>query len=238
MNRRTLMLLGASLPFLASCGPSGPKKSLRYRLKAYVTVEGRKYTGSTVLETVWTDTAVEGFDMGSRWSGKTWGDAITINLGSQRVLLGLLNSVAGTDPSAGISTRAPERQLIRTLLGATSPREIKYAQDVDDLAQVRGEHEIRESQLWPPFVLFPDIRKLETIELINPAVSPTGKDGVTIDRVTLSITNGPISRGIEKRLPWWGGGQFKSGEVLEHRSHEPLYEQIDRLNFKADGEPK
>lgn len=225
MNRRAVFFSGLYAFALAGCGGLGETKKLRYRLKLYVHVDGKEYTGSSVLETRWFNNGSWAIGAVPPWQASATGDAVTVNLGAHGLLFGLLDDL--NNMRRGFGAGMPDIYLSPYL-----PRQFdtgeRYRSGAifDDIAALRGEYDLEPSAV-PILIRFRDLNDVKTAELVEPGdfASIYGPQS-TFDRATISVATEPITRGIEKRLPWlsnfprYGGSGFV-----------PLFEKLGKGNF-------
>lgn len=71
-------------------------------------------------------------------------------------------------------------------------------------------------------VTFRDIDDPASVEKVDPAnLAATFGEGVSLKRITVELTDGPVTRGIEERLPWLPN----------------VYENLRSKDFKPEGIP-
>src|ERR1700744_5416650 len=99
-HRRDLLRAALVLPCssVAACGIFTRSYMFYFRIVLTVLVDGTERFGSTILKERWVDTLGAG-DVPGRWIGDLSGDAIFVDLGKTRALIGLLGSV-GSQPTA------------------------------------------------------------------------------------------------------------------------------------------
>lgn len=220
MNRRlflcTSLAAGGALA-LSGCELFYPSASLRYRMTVEVdTPEGLK-TGSSVIETTISDGPGLGDASGINYTLK--GEAIAVDLPGGRTLFALLRGVEQGSPSdyhAG---------LLLNLLGAgvptipPMPRRYEPQEWVDAFREARRlkpmlvippkieryPDRVKKGRdvILPLLVTFTDIRDPKTVIKVDPDdMAKSFGPGVTLRRITLQITDDPVTTGIEKRLAW------------------------------------
>ena len=204
MKRRSIlqaMAGSAAMMALGGCGSSGKSISYRYRLTVEVdTPEGLK-TGSSVIEMTKNDQQGIG---GSSLETRVTGEAAAIDLPGGQVVFALLDQADHVARNA-IDPHLPEL-----------PRTIDWwYQDYQRMKQQTGIYELPRMgpapfrvdgmvNAWPMLVHFRDIRDPGTVEQVDPDnVAATLGAGYAIKRITVQITDAPVTKGIEKRLGWF-----------------------------------
>lgn len=203
MNRRAMMISVATIAalLLVACGRADKSISYRYRLTVEVdTPEGLK-TGSSVI-----GVKIEGQQglEGSHLDVRATGEAVAVDLPGGQTLFALLDKADGAAPNA-IDPHLPE-------LPNTADW---WYQDYGRVTQQVGIYELPRTRLsgfrvdgmanvWPTLVHFRDIRDPSTVEQVDPDnVAATLGAGYAIKRITVQITDAPVTKGIEKRLGWF-----------------------------------
>jgi hypothetical protein len=165
-----------------------PTYTTRYRLTVNAAIGEQQYSGSSVIEIrVKMQPRLLG-DMPS-WTFRVNGDAVFVDLGSGR------NLVAPLSPGPSKGSDA-----VNVLFRAFH---IPFlADNAADLKSLHGERGL-DPAAWPAFVTFRDVNNPLSVEVVNPpALEKTFGPGARIDSVTLTITNDPVTRGLEQGLPW------------------------------------
>ena len=92
------------------------------------------------------------------------------------------------------------------------------------VAGVRGNREVSRER-YPLLVTFGDISDPATVKLVDPEnLAAIFGPGVSLKRITLTITDEPVTKGeVEKVLPWWGNLTEPIGGDVDRRYGEPLY---------------
>ncbi|MFL6844355.1 MAG: hypothetical protein ACJ8ER_05695 [Allosphingosinicella sp.] len=194
-------LLAAGTAWLAGCGTAGPGR-LRYRMTVEVdTPEGVK-SGSSVIESIITQGQRFGDSSGISYAVK--GEAVTVDLGGGQMLFVLLSGrdMAPADFQASLFHNALEGGAV-----ATPPLPRKYAAQ-----EWREEREAANSirpvvvlnwNDYPTMVRFTDLEDPKTLTVVSPAdLSNEFGNGVSIRRITIAVTDDPITDEIRNRLKW------------------------------------
>ena len=207
MNRRTFgrsvlgLLAGGGAMALSGCGVFGGD-SYRQKITVEVNTPAGLRTGHSVVET----SAKEISSWGGNGPGISFGlkgEAVAVDLGNGRTLFALLRGAEGSQGDAA----AYQARLIGDAIrggGAASA-----AIDVQDqsVMQVRAQVdeglrvELPRGQ-YPMLVMFGDLGDPTSVERVEPSnMAATFGPGVTLKRITVEVTDEPVTTGIEARLP-------------------------------------
>ncbi len=195
LTRRHLLLSTAALlatPLaLSGCGRTD---RFRYKLVVEVDTPSGLKTGFAVREIV----ESSGDNMARVATAKARGEAVAVDIAPGQTLFALVTGADGdADYSVNVTRMAwPDVHLpelrAKTQLVALWPNAPprKWA---------------KTAPAYPMLVHFRDIRDPKSVERVDPAHLNTafGK-GVTLKRITVQITDEPVTTGIEKRLEWLG----------------------------------
>ena len=246
MNRRQLLALSSMFPaaILSGCGSFGRTiHRVRFRLKLYAIVDGVERIGSSVIRCDWVDAGP--LSQTGRYHAKVYGDAIVIDLGENRILVGILGYVYGHAgkgrfqySAAGFGINAG------VILSMIPDGPLEFEQIIARLkAQKNIEHDLTKDA-WPLLVYFPDVRNYKSarFEDVDDLSSDLGS-GHEITRFTLTVTDDPVTDNIAKQLPWLG--QVPNRHAIaglrtmpDFPPDAPAYRQLDLSNFKADGDAR
>lgn len=202
-------ILAASIAFsLTGCGLFGNSIRYRYRLTVEVdTPQGLK-RGSGVIQV---DTSKsEGLE-GSHIDSRVTGDAVAVDLPGGQTLFALLDK-AHDVVACGVIPPGRAKAQAAAAAGNYDPNEwreeiedIKARSGVCDLPRLGPSPFPNDGMVnqWPSLVHFRDIHDPRTLERVDPDdAAATFGAGVRIRRITVQMTNDPVTTGIEKRLPW------------------------------------
>lgn len=198
------LLLAALL--LSSCGMSDDTPTYRYRLKVEVeTPEGLK-TGSSVIEV---DTSVAGrlsIPTPGAVRHRVRGEAAAVDLPDGKTLFALLRSEDDVDFASRIMFLLAPKGVDKNgdaflgrfanMLEMTEPIELPATQAKinPSLAQMKGR---------PMLVTFGDLDDPTSVERVDPDnLAATLGEGVSLKRITVQVTDDPVTTGIEQRLGW------------------------------------
>ncbi|MFM9977411.1 MAG: hypothetical protein ACKVOP_05110 [Sphingomonadaceae bacterium] len=187
------LLVGTAATALAGCAQLFPTR-YRFRLTVEVETPSGLLAGFSVFE-AWANhhTGIL-FDERSRdWGVK--GQAVAVDLPNGRVLFALLK------------TANPMRNdLAQVSMAALDPA---FANDiVDSAGRISARRAIRPSATlavsdYPLLVTFRDLQDPTSVEQVNPAdLASTFGLGVELVRVTVGVTDDPVTTEIEQRLEW------------------------------------
>ncbi len=184
-----MLLIGAGAAWWTSLTPTYVH---RFRLAIEVDVDGEIRIGSSVIEVRTTDYKAGSGETGGLRS-QVFGDAIFLDLGNGRNVVALL----GFDPNGS-------RNAI-DLLDFHAFRATIPTLRIEDLPSLSGSVSLS-GELVPTLVTFSDVNRPETARVVRASdfeqvFGPT----VHFKRAWIEMTRDPVTRGIEKGLPWWNG---------------------------------
>lgn len=186
-----------------------PTYAFRYRLTAEVQTPSGLRSGSSVIGV--TARHVDTIDV-SQFQVHVQGDAIFIDLGDGKNLIVSL----AFGPEYGIYNPGVIGKLPAIAFGIRSEKEWGSIKDRKESVQLADSN-------IPTLISFTDLRDPTTARLVRsdggcaassslPNLNMLGchtfsemfGPGYNLKRVTLAITNDPVSRDIDKHFPWWG----------------------------------
>jgi hypothetical protein len=215
MNRRVFGVSALAAMILGGCGVLGTNfKPYRYRLTVEVdTPEGLK-TGSTVIEVRWHMSGPNDPLAANASSGDYFGEAAVIDLGPHGTLFALPRSE--DDTSWGKHVMA---DMAGDIISAQEAIELGKARRYDrQIAAIRRlwvlPRYFPKPTEWPSdplrsgypiLVRFRDINNPKTVEKVDPEdFAASFGTGIKLRRITVALTDDPVTTGIEKRLGWLG----------------------------------
>jgi hypothetical protein len=221
-------LISASL--LSACGLIEQHYELRYRLTFEVETPQGLRTGSGVVQ-VTTDLNPV-WAPGPQTDAHLSGEAIPIDLPNGQTLFAVSYGPGG-HPMLFLPGEVFGR-LVNTPNFEEGGRTFyNLERQVDFLMSTKPTAELTEDQL-PLLVRFRDVARPMSVEAVDPEDMPqVFGPGYRLRRVTMQVTDEPVSRGIERRLPWLKKlkpGTFNGREVPT--THE-LTDNIGPLTFKS-----
>lgn len=209
--RGVMALMAGLVVLLSGCGTALP--DYRYRLTVEVeTPEGLK-TGSSVIEVSTSMTSSTSIPSPGAVRHRMSGEAVTIDLGQHGTLFALLRSDVDVDWATNLLfLLAPE-------VGAVQDENGKYDSDASFRARYEAMLQnrrlivlpktfhtisvLRDMPARPMLVRFRDITDPTTVERVDPDdLAASFGEGVKLRRVTVQLTDDPVTTGIEKRLGW------------------------------------
>jgi hypothetical protein len=229
IDRRNLVLGSLALP-LAGC--DGSRRVVRYKLTLNAEVEGQSVSAFNVVELWEYD---RNFPEKGVVLGKT-GEAIVMELRPGRVLVALLSVVTQVPDSVRGGNWTRQRGNwgdLNSAFGHTPPRHQPNHEYWKKLTSFRGEREWSLDDL-PDLVTFDNVNDPRTVKLVDPRnLEASFGPGVRLTRATIAIVdnNTPLTKGIEKKLPWIvglrGNYLFNYGSEEKGRKGNSLAERID-----------
>lgn len=224
-----IALVGAAFAQTRSAFPS---ETVRYRLTLEAESDGKPVSGSGVIQVKQYDTTRSFGPIGGAGAEVT-GEAVALDLGSKGLVFALLHG-----PVLGLlEDGRPGPLLLKTFADV-------FGREVDPLKKIRilqRERPRREMPLKPipMLVRFRNISEPASVEQIHPdnfaaALGP----GTSLLRVTIEITDDPVTSAIDARLPWLADLK-KGGSLDGSRSavsaNNTLQSSLGYLSFKREG---
>jgi hypothetical protein len=199
-----------------------PIGAYRFRLTLAVSVNGEARSASSVIQ-IGTRSQPRIFPDAPTVLSRVSGDAVFLDLGSGRNLMALLTMGPKGFEGEGFIRLAPKVFDFPPYGGA--PHWIPMG----------SKKTIANSDI-PMLVTFDDIRNPLSVRVVEPEnFGQVFGDGVKLESVTIELTNDPITRGIEEKLPWLEQ-LAKKGEALDGsrvtRSNEPA-NNLGALSFRS-----
>jgi hypothetical protein len=175
-----------------------PTYAWNQKLTVTVSTPRGEVSGSSVVSVSWTRNF---FPEGAPFHLTMRGDATTVDLGGGQFLFALLGYFRSEETHC---TGLVPLKLLRQKLPLQSNDDY-WAPDTFKRVQAasgRGPITLPQ-QLYPHFLHFRDIKDPTTVELVDPDnLEKSFGPGVRLVRVTIEITDEPVTRGIRKILPW------------------------------------
>jgi hypothetical protein len=198
MRRQFLALTAAALALpvvLSGCSGVSPK---HYRFKMTIEVEtpqGLK-TGSSVYEVSASENKARLLPEEHALSWGVKGEAVAVDVAPSQTLFALLKTGAMHGDMASLSMQALDPAFNNDIV--ESAARIAARQGVQSFAVV-------DPKLYPQLVHFGDVRDPKSVAAVDPAhLDAAFGPGVTLKRITVQVTDEPVTTGIEKRLGWLG----------------------------------
>jgi hypothetical protein len=237
ISRRAATLSGLAA-VLAGCNPFPKTYTLRYRLRIVVQIDGKDYEGSSVIEVRWVKRGpLATMDAGPGFSAITFGQAVIVDLGEHGTLFGLLANPFNMNIT---SFRAghPEEVLIPLLApNARTPADIESGAVYAHLKNLQDEYAFPLSGLWPCLIRFRDINDPKSAELVDPGnLALAYGSGAALTRITIGITDAPVTQGIESKFSWWNSIKYSLEPSNGAISARTVSGHLQKLQFKTDGD--
>ena len=188
---RLVALFAISL-CLAGCGRS---ESYRYKLTLAVNTPDGVKRGSSVTEWVFWEVSIP--ERGT--PHKLRGEALYLDLGpGARPLIALLTNHLHPKHDV-VYWDWPNDNLLSRLYGL--PLE-NFMDEIARVARMRGPRRITPADL-PDLVTFADVNDPKSVVEVNPNdLQATLGPNITWNEITLEMTDEPVTKGIELKLPW------------------------------------
>ena len=170
-----------------------PTYAWNQKLTVTVSTPRGEVSGSSVVAVSWTKNFFSGGWGGAPFHLTMRGDATTVDLGGSQFLFAVLG-YHGSKQCTGL--------IALKLLG---DEKLYWSTDSFKRVQAaRGQGPITlPQQLYPVFLRFRDIKDRATVERVDPDdLAKSFGSGVRLVRVTIEITDDPVTRGIRNVLPW------------------------------------
>lgn len=181
----------------------------RYRMTVEVeTPEGLKSASSVIEARAWDSNGILGHSVGS----KVLGQAVAVDMPNGTTLFALLKGVDGK--TAAFASAAYNTQLPENVTRNPDWRAYQKAlSQQKNIAILPIEH-------YPVLVRFADLNDPRTAEAVDPRnlVINFGQS-VRIRRIFVNITTEPVTKGIDKRLPWLAN---LSGSLMKRPREIPV----------------
>lgn len=203
--RSILAILLLSLG-LAGCGNT---YDIYYRLTVAVDVNGSEYIGSGVMRLhVRQDKLIpDGIGGGVHFDFSR--EAVVVDLGQRGVLFAVSRGGRAYD---GVPTQVMIRSGMVKLDGSLPDTGARWEKKYRDFERARGVVALLPDE-YPMLVSFRDINDPATVELVDPAdLAAAFGAGVQLQRIMIEMIDAqPVTRGVEKWLPWLPGRKYITG---------------------------
>ena len=179
----------------------------RYKLAVAVVCDGSPITAQSISEVVWIDKRSSRW--GSVWDAEVRGEAVAIKLcGDAGYLFALRHRLRPEDDP--YKTFDPAGTSLAALNGFPSMRELMAStSSLHDQWSMMSQRTRKRDQAillpenYPLFVRFDDLEDMTSVELVDPAnMSDVFGGRVSIESVSIAITEQPASNHIASVLPW------------------------------------
>mgnify|MGYP003576996554 CR=1 FL=1 len=200
MKRLGLAALLGAASLISGCSNAA---EVHYRVTVEIEDNGERRSGSSVWSWKLSEPTVA---LASAYDGEFRGEAVAVDIGDG-VLFALLRD---EDNNPGTVQMWPER-LFADLGSGSGDRVRSLRQIAGNVGAVRELPRFRPaiSDSRPPTVQYPmlvrfrDLGQPESLERVDPAaLDGAFGAGVRLTRITVEITDDPVTTGLRSRLPW------------------------------------
>lgn len=213
-NVPALLAAAMGTAILLGCGVSGYRlPDYRYRLTVEVeTPEGLK-TGSSVIEVKTTVAGRNSIPTPGAVNHRVRGQAIAVDLGTRGVLFALLRSDDNSDWASNVMYRmVPKIPRVHDANGRfDSDRDfeaqfaamLRHRDAIDLPVTFPDQGHLKNQPARPLLVRFRNIADPATVEKVKQDdLAASFGSGVELKRITVQLTDDPVTTGIEKKLGW------------------------------------
>ncbi|PDS96020.1 hypothetical protein CO659_21160 [Rhizobium sp. S9] len=234
ISRRSLIASLAALP-LAGC-LSGEKVKIRYRVIAWLEVDGKPFQASTVMEVHYA--RVTNSLTGAGGATRLYGEALIADIPGK----GTFYIMPVKHEQGGTLAQFWETAILLTL-GTKSSIGMLKPEDFELMRAASGQMKVKtfRGSEHPAFVSFGDESKPKTIFEIQPDRLDEVFPGVRFIGLDILITDAPISKMLRDRLPWLntpvGQEVFERDPPGKQRPYweKPLGLKVTKAHFFGDG---
>lgn len=203
---RTPLLLASLAAGWSMCACTGMSPvDLRYRVDISVDVNGKEYSGSGVIEDrAYCQKMLSGLANGVECNQHVIGEAVPVDLGARGLLFLTLTGTQyiPRDASGHDVEYAVDAWQILTPIFKQAGFGFRNREAFRAVAAGSASVQLPFDGL-PMLVRFDDLSNPLTVHRVDPAnLAASFGPGVELKRVTVSITQAPVSHGIALRLPW------------------------------------
>jgi hypothetical protein len=187
-------------------GDTARPRTIRSRLTIVVETPEGDRTGSSVTQiTTRFPGGLARADGYSIWTSLV-GDAVVVDLGSRGLLFATFETESGLarggwDEYNGVFTSFP-REKLRGARWKDMSSTDEYAAYLDELIHLRPKGDLPSNSM-PVLVRFRDPTNSASVELVDPLdLAASFGPGVKLKSAFVEITDDPITRGMDAKLPW------------------------------------
>jgi len=197
---------------LTACTDETP--NYRYRLTVEVDTPQGLRTGSSVIEVEQDLGRAGGSPVHSQIYRKVRGEAVAVDLPDGQTLYALLRSDS-------------DNEWAETIVAAVTPRLVGPGGEprFDGVLRLKGRVEVPRSfppnrwrerrSAYPMLVTFGDESDPTSVEKVDPDdLAATFGEGYALERITVQLTDDPVTTGIQERLSWWGRIEDSGGGLI------------------------
>ena len=193
---RSLTSSALALSLLSACSP-GKKAGFRFRLTVEVaTPEGLRRGTSVYQVTAGTTAALAPGGQARGWL--VVGEAVAVELPGNRTLFALLRTYALHSDLAGLAMATLDPSFQNDMV--ESAERIAVGDNIRSPATV-------DPSRYPLLVTFQDTANPETVREVEPSnLAVIFGDGFRLERIVVEVTEGSVTTGLKRRLPWLTAG--------------------------------
>jgi hypothetical protein len=171
-----------------------PDYTYRYRLELTLELDGKPYTGSSVIEVRWIGGPSISHQGAYAASGFVYGQAPLIDLGTRGILIvGLINADSGS----------PHDAVPALFLGAAAFGNDSSYKKLPSLVRETGRRDLKPDN-WPRLMWLPDRLDRTSARKIAPEeIESVFGPGARFTSAFAEMTSDPIMIDIDKKLPWY-----------------------------------
>lgn len=184
-----LFLASLILPSFSACTLNESEYHVRMTVEVE-TPEGIR-TGSSVYEVGAGNKTRLASEEGSRYHYER-GEAVAVDLPDGRVLLALIKTGGNWGDITTMTMEAMDPQFTEHYDTVGSAARLERGDGMRSPATL-------DPEIYPMLVTFGDMNNPASVKLIDPA---NFGEGYALKRITVQLTDDPVTRGIEKRLGW------------------------------------
>lgn len=194
LDRRSLMLVTAlccAMALLSSCNYRS--EEFRYRMTVEVDTPQGLRTGSSVIEVEVSDPGPDSLPEAGITT-RVRGEAVAVDLPGGKVLFALLRSPDSVDAASGYAYKALNPGQYRG--------DYAFIERTKELKRMRGTG-VLPPDAYPMLVTFGDPNDPMSVMEADPDnLAATFGEGISIKRITIRITDEPVTTAIDDRLGW------------------------------------
>lgn len=221
MTKRCALIVLTSLAplVLASC-VFITNWNYRYRLTVEIEHRGKLYKNSGVI-------AVRREQGIGAIGAQVKGDAVPVDLGKAGIVFALMHGNK-------IGEGWPDSVAHRAFASELGTVGMRNTDALDKLEELTGAQSVLAVEDYPMLVRFRDIKDPRSVELVTPEdISAGFGSGIKIRRITMRITDDPVTKGIESTLPWLNQIRGNLGQDNKRHPGQPE-KDVNRWAFSRD----
>ncbi|MGB7373244.1 hypothetical protein [Pontixanthobacter sp.] len=215
MIQRLLVLLCTAFALSGCDALADSTPDYRYRLTVEVETPDGLKTGSSVIEVQTSIAGEYSIPTPGRVSQRLRGEAVAVDVGDGQTLFALLRSESEVDWAKQVmflltpSVRSSDGKNYE----ATFEDMLKRTREIELPRYYRNRGHIRNRKAYPMLVTFGDLSDPTSVAQVDPDdLAASFGDGTSLKRITVQMTDAPVTTGIAQRLGWFrkqaqsGGG--------------------------------